>query len=144
MPLSNNQSNIIWSCLVFRLLVLLIWCALILWLSLDPSPPRLPGIFGWDKLLHALAYGLLALLVARVLVCLCNGQNHGAWWQAWLVATLFGLLLEVLQMTMHNGRTAEWGDLLADALGALVVCVLFRHAWRVNKKKPRRKLEADG
>lgn len=97
----------------------------ILWLSLTPSPPQLPGVLGWDKLLHAGAYGLLSLLIAQALLCLSFSFQQ-AWWRAALAAVVYGALLEILQMLVQTGRTAEWWDLFADALGAFVCCVIFR------------------
>ena len=34
--------------------------AIVVWLSLDPSPPAPPDFLAWDKAQHALAYGTLA------------------------------------------------------------------------------------
>lgn len=132
---SNNPSDNILCRPAARWLALLSWGGFILWLSLMPSPPAAPGILGWDKLQHFLAYGLLALLIARVLECRRAGANRHAWWQAWLVAVLFGLLLELLQGSMRYGRSAEWPDLIADALGALLACVLFRQVERAKWKR---------
>ena len=135
MPHSASQNNGFRKQLAFRCLPLVIWTLLILWLSLMSSPPSAPGILGWDKLQHFLAYGLLALLIARVTELIPAGCNRRAWWQAWLAAVLFGLLLECLQWAMHSGRAAEWSDLAADALGAFVACVIFRQLQEVNRTR---------
>ena len=82
----------------------------VLVLSLIPPGPELPTT-GWDKTNHLLAFGVLALLgcrgyprnVAMLLVCLLA----------------FGALIEVLQ-SLTPYRFAEWGDLLADALGLVL------------------------
>ena len=102
------------------------WAAAIAWLSLIPSPPQIAGLLGWDKLQHAGAYGLLTLLLAQALLRSPLGGKGGAWWLAGLAAVAFGGLLEILQLVTQVGRTAEWWDLLADALGACVCCVIFR------------------
>jgi VanZ family protein len=52
-----------------------------------------------------------------------------------LGAFTYGLLLEVLQGLMPCGRTADWGDLLANALGVLCACALFRHTLRRCSKR---------
>lgn len=141
MPKSASQHNQTGRRLAFRCLTLAAWSLLIIWLSLLSAAPAVPGIFGWDKLQHFLAYGLLALLIARVLELLPAGRDGRAWWQAWLAAVLFGLLLECLQWAMHAGRVAEWSDLAADALGALLACVIFRQVRGVdrNRTQPGRK-----
>ena len=126
-------------CLVLRLLILLTWLAAIVWLSLASMPPTAPGWLGWDKLQHALAYGVLAWLLARVLVCWRFHKNRHVWWQAWILTTGFGLLLEITQHLMQGGRVAEWGDLGADSLGALVACVVFRRCQALTSDRSLRK-----
>ena len=43
-----------------------------------------------------------------------------------LPAVSFGALLEVLQLLQNTGRTAEWLDLFADAVGAFLAYLVFR------------------
>lgn len=112
---------------LLNVVMLIGWGALLTWLSLISSPPQVAGPFGWDKLQHAVAYGLLAWLVARVVVRWRILRSTHAWWVAWLATICFGVAIELLQWAMHRGRAGEWQDLVADALGALVVCVIFRH-----------------
>jgi len=127
-----------------RYLLLLTWIGLILWLSLDSSPPQMGGLLAYDKLLHGLAYGMLAWLLAWVMVYRRSGLNRQAWWQAWILTSLFGGVLEILQRVMQNGRTAEWGDLLADASAALIVCVIFRQVYGSGMINSRPKVKDDG
>lgn len=108
-----------------RLALPVIWAGIILWLSLTASPPTLPGILGWDKLLHAAAYALLALVVAQYLLIHCAGSQRAGIYAACL-AIAYGGLMEILQLAAQTGRTAEWWDLAADAVGALAGCVIFR------------------
>lgn len=109
---------------VTRLTVLLAYAGTILWLSLAPSPPKMPGALGWDKLQHAIAYGVLAVLVARFLDCLSFSYKK-VWWRAGLITVFYGGLLELLQLLVHTGRTAEWWDLVADAVGVLFAGLIF-------------------
>ena len=110
---------------ILRLFAPLAWVGAIAWLSLTSSPPQISGVLGWDKLLHAGAYGLLTLLIAQAL--LCSPLNpHKVWWSAWLAAVGFGALMEILQLLAQTGRAAEWWDLFADAVGACLACVIFR------------------
>jgi VanZ family protein len=110
---------------IIRLFAPAVWAAIILWLSLTPSPPELPGFLGWDKLLHAGAYGLLAVLVAQFILYLTHNLER-ACWHAGLLAICYGALLEVLQLYLQTGRTAEWRDLFADIVGVCFSCVIFR------------------
>lgn len=116
--------------ITLRLSVLLVWFAAILWLSLTSSPPEIPGALGWDKLLHTGAYALLALLLAQFLHFIFQ-KSGTTFWVTALSATACGGLIEVLQWAGQAGRTAEWWDLAADAIGVIAGCVIFRHGRRV-------------
>ena len=109
-----------------RLFAPIIWAIILLWLSLTSSPPQLPGVLGWDKLLHAGAYGLLTVLIAQLLVYLFFDSGK-FWWRAGLAAIAYGGLLEILQLLAQTGRTAEWWDLCADAFGAFIAYLIFRN-----------------
>ena len=111
---------------ILRLSIPVLWALIILWLSLTSSPPQLPGVLGWDKLLHAGAYGLLSILLAQAFLCPPFSMNK-PWWPAAIAAVVYGALLEILQLLSQTGRTAEWLDLFADAIGACFCCVVFRH-----------------
>jgi len=108
-----------------RLLVPVVWAAIILWLSLTSSPPQFPGVIGWDKLQHAGAYGLLTLFLAQMLPCVFHITNGKSWTLAGLAAVSYGGLMEVLQWLAQSGRSPEWGDVVADAVGVLLCCVIF-------------------
>ena len=112
---------------LLRLALPILWAGIICWLSLTSTPPTLiPGILGWDKLQHAVAYALLSILVAQYL----HIYTH-IWktvFYAGCLAILYGGLMEVLQLMMQAGRLAEWWDLVADIIGALTGCVIFRQA----------------
>lgn len=116
---------------ILRLSAPVLWALIILLLSLTSSPPQLPGVLGWDKLLHAGAYGLLSLLLAQAFLCPPFSLNR-PWWLAAGAAVAYGALLEILQLLSQTGRTAEWLDLFADALGAFFCCVVFRHMLKLS------------
>ena len=119
------------------MLATLLWAGSIAWLSLIPSPPQIQGMLGWDKLQHAGAYGLLSLLAAQTMHSLPRVKIDNAWWYAGLSTLCFGGLMELLQLAMQAGRTAEWWDLAADALGILIGCVLFRQVANVTSRRQR-------
>lgn len=107
-----------------KLLLALSWGGCILWLSLDPSPP-VPetALLGWDKFQHAAAYGGLTFFCGRTFAVLMPGSSR-AWLWGTAVSVGFGAFLEVLQGLCTTTRTAEAGDLLADAVGALAVYLM--------------------
>lgn len=112
---------------IARLCAPLLCAFIIAWLSLTSSPPQIPGVLGWDKFLHASAYGLLTFLVVQFLLYL-SFQPGTACWCAVVAAVGFGAALEILQFMTHAGRTAEWWDLVADAVGACLVWLLFQRS----------------
>jgi VanZ family protein len=90
--------------------------ALVLIVSLIPSPESLPVQTGWDKSDHALAFLVLGLL------------GLAAWPAApgrLLSALLgYGALIELLQ-GMTSYRSAQWSDLAADVVGLVAAACLW-------------------
>ena len=111
---------------LLRLALPILWAGIICWLSLTSTPPLIPGVLGWDKLLHAVAYALLSILVAQYLHIYTRSWKTVFY--AGCLAILYGGLMEVLQLMMQMGRLAEWWDLVADIIGALAGGVIFRQA----------------
>jgi VanZ family protein len=90
----------------------------------------LPPGRNWDKVLHAGAFGVLALLSAWALT---RGRLRAATWPvllaACLVAILYGATDEFHQ-SFVPGRDADVFDLVADALGAFAAAGAIR-AWGI-------------
>jgi hypothetical protein len=105
----------------------LIWlslCAgltlLILWLALMPASSAPSGL-GWDKLNHA---GAIAAITGVTYLYLKPLSWAAA--AAFLYGTSLGILIEILQGTMTTSRSAEWGDVVADLIGAGSVWAAIR------------------
>jgi VanZ family protein len=84
--------------------------AVVIWGELTPHPPQAAALL-WDKAEHFIAYFGLTLLAS-----LAWGLRRS------LVLVLAGMValggaLEIIQSFV--GRDAEWGDFLANDLGAL-------------------------
>jgi VanZ family protein len=90
-----------------------------------PPPPFQPPLLEPDKILHALAFGLLAWLSYRALrfELPSLGVRKQALYGA-LISCLVGGVLELYQSALPN-RSADLVDFMADALGA------FACAWLV-------------
>lgn len=99
--------------------------AIIAVLTLMPLP--VSGPTGSDKIYHILAFACLALPLPFA----------KPRWTLWIILSViaYGVTIEVLQP--YFGRHAEWADLLADGLGAILgagtgcalsVCWRSRHA----------------
>jgi VanZ family protein len=96
-----------------------LWTATIFWASSRPNPfPSLPAsLLSHDKLLHAVAFGILsALLVGAFARGAARAGRTAA--VAVLLATAYGAADEWHQSHVP-GRDADAGDLLADAAGAV-------------------------
>jgi VanZ family protein len=100
--------------------------ALILWLALMPAA-SVPSGLGWDKLNHA---GAIAVVTG--LAFFSFSSRRSAALIAFIYGTSIGLLIEILQATLTTSRTAEWGDVLADLVGAGCAWVVIRIFQRVG------------
>ena len=109
---------------LLKWLLFITWGVTILSMSLLPDPPTVNHRFwGWDKFEHAAAYSLLTVFAGWAF-----GYFKFSFRNRWLlavgVAVGVGALLEVLQGLFTKTRTAEFADLLADAVGATAIYLL--------------------
>jgi VanZ family protein len=95
-------------------------------LSLVPASTIPSALPAWDKFNHFAGYAVLAWLLLWTIKA-WHALSLPLLAGAWIACNGYGLLLEILQGLMTSGRQFEGGDLLANALGALMACVLFRH-----------------
>lgn len=105
--------------------------AAICYLTLVPRPlpdidmPMIPGL---DKVVHGIMFGALAGAI-----CLDVARKHGMnrltvilLAVAFVVASLVGGAVELLQSAMNQGRSCEMLDFVADAAGALLAVMVAR------------------
>lgn len=92
---------------------LLLLLPLISYLALSPKPPQSIDL-GWEKLNHCAAFA--ALMFASVLA-MPSGRR--SWALGFGAMLLYGVAIEIAQSFVPM-RSADWRDLLADALGALL------------------------
>jgi VanZ family protein len=100
---------------VSRWLPVLAWIAVNVTMSHQPTVP-LPGIPLADKAMHAAAYALLAILLARALPSRA-GRGADRWTLIAALCFLYGLADEWHQ-SFVPGRSCDVGDALADVAGA--------------------------
>jgi VanZ family protein len=110
----------------------LVWTVALFFGGGGPTPADGPGDFigvPSDKLLHAAAFLVLALLAARAVhYGFPNRPPLARIGLAVGLSVAIGVLLEVYQLALPD-RSADVGDALADAIGALLggaALVLFR------------------
>lgn len=92
-----------------------LWTLLVFYLCLMPQRKiaHIP-IFGIVKLVHVLFFGIFMFLLLFIM-------KPNKWMVSFLIATLFGCLIEGLQYYFTSlGRSGDWKDIIADALGAII------------------------
>lgn len=108
-------------------LPLVAWMSVIFYLSHQSGFPIEvpPWFFYYDKVVHAIIFGLLCFLFLRAWI-------NGKWTQlnlnAYIISVVFtlgyGISDEVHQMFIP-GRQPSIGDVIADTCGAMLVCVIL-------------------
>ncbi len=85
-----------------------------------------PDIVNFDKVVHALVFGLLGTLAART-------QPRSRWWWGIVVASLYGAGDEWHQ-SFTPGRSVDFMDWIADTSGAALAVSLYAlwPAWRTG------------
>ncbi len=107
-----------------RVAIILIYLGIIITLSLIPANevPQISWFEGVDKVVHFCMYLGFTWLLSWTL------NLASKVFVSFLIIILsigWGLLMEILQMIMHFGRTFEWMDVLANSLGALVGVMIY-------------------
>lgn len=100
----------------------LAWGVLIIVLSLMPGGPgqlNFLGIPHFDKVGHFGMYAIWTFLIFRTLMSGVTVSVERAFWVAVLVGSVAGIGLEYGQYFMHQGRSFELADMIANAAGAL-------------------------
>ncbi|MBO6251327.1 MAG: VanZ family protein [Muribaculaceae bacterium] len=110
----------------------LIITALVIYLSLAHDPfhtSELPLFPGADKWAHVVMY--IAVTAVYMLDYAKHKLPHHPKLNVDLAltssASVLGLLMEVGQLIMHNGRGFEWADWTADTMGAIIGLLLVRY-----------------
>jgi VanZ family protein len=116
---------------VVDLLPAVLYLALLFWAGLIPLK-SLPGpdFELADKMWHLIAFGGLATLLSRVLRYFQRPLGQAIAIAA-LVSAALGGLLELLQ-SLTPYRSADFADLAADALGALLAYLVLRWLAKVG------------
>lgn len=101
----------------------------ILWLTLAPHPlpdNDLPLFEGADKVVHFLMFGGLAAALCFDVRRSTGRLSVMATWLIALAVSLFGGVIEMLQNSMEMGRSGDYIDFTADALGAYLCAFVCR------------------
>lgn len=99
----------------------------ILYLSLLKVPKTSINIDNADKLYHCFAYFVLTftwLLYFR--------KKPNKKYLVVISCIFFGIIIEILQSTLTNYRTADYLDALANSLGVLIALMIFNLICKKN------------
>lgn len=113
--------------------------AIILYLSLVKDPVPQPEILlfnGADKVAHVLMY-LGATLVFILDYAKYRLPHHSRLNKELAItagASMLGLLMEIAQLLMSNGRSYEISDWYADTAGAVAAFIIYR-PWLMHKMR---------
>ena len=115
----------------------LLTIALILFLSLfNPPKTKLDNIDNIDKIVHVCMYGGLELVIW---IEYLRHHTNLNWVKILFLGILFpialGGLMEIAQMELTQGRSGEWTDFLADAIGVLLGAIVGFYAIRTIFRK---------
>lgn len=88
--------------------------------------PDMPAGIPWDKVAHFGLFFLLSLVSLYDYYRMHNGAPSAGRWIFWgfILPVVYGGIIELLQMFVFTGRSAEWGDWYAD-LGGSFVALMF-------------------
>jgi len=115
-----------------------IWGGWIFWMSSQSNVPE-PGIWlppHFDKLVHALIYGILSCLIYPFMRSAGLNRIHAAVVSV-VSASLYGVTDEWHQSMVAN-RMSDIYDWIADTIGACIVFLVARHEERILSKFSRK------
>ncbi|VAW19759.1 hypothetical protein MNBD_BACTEROID01-1823 [hydrothermal vent metagenome] len=115
--------------LLLRKMLFVAYLSGIIFVSLLPSKdlPSIPLFYGADKLIHFFLYAGLSWLALWAFNPVLKKKRVAF---VFIILSVFGVLLEVVQLTMGAGRSFSVGDIAADVAGVatgIAACLfLFR------------------
>jgi VanZ family protein len=90
-------------------------------------------LFGIDKLAHMLLFGTETFLIA---IATQKLDDYKSSFQiilpAFLIGTVFGIIIEILQATLFTNRSFDYLDMLANTIGCALAWLIL--IWKLNKK----------
>ena len=118
-----------------RITLSLLYLVLIVLLSLLPSSdlPNIPYFSGEDKWIHCCMYLGLGFVASWSLDR--EGKRMPPLYLLLLGVFMWGVIMEILQRLMANGRSMEILDMLANLAGAIAGLMLYKFLNRRYKEE---------
>jgi VanZ family protein len=101
----------------FVLVIVYIGCIAALSLLPPQDLPQVQLFEGADKVVHFLMYLFFSILGCWTLK---TEINRSGIWLTLPVTIGWGMLMELIQLEMHAGRSFSWYDILANSAGVVV------------------------
>lgn len=101
--------------------------AVILVLTLTPGNelPQIKTFFGFDKLVHAVMFGALSCLFVLNFSRATGRVTARAIILTAVISSALGALIEVAQHNYIPGRSGDFPDAVADAIGAIAIPLIL-------------------
>lgn len=91
------------------------------------------NLLGIDKLAHMLLFGTETFLIAiATKKHYAYKSNFQIILPAFLIGTMFGIIIEILQATVFTNRSFDYLDMLANTIGCALAWLIL--IWKFNKK----------
>lgn len=86
-------------------------------------------LISFDKFVHAGVFFVLIVLTIRgfLLQNSFTRLQRSAKISAFVICIIYGGLLEIMQGTLFEGRSASWFDIIANSFGAAMGLLLYKH-----------------
>lgn len=122
--LGKNRNSILWGLVIFIL------C------TMPPSGFPRVSVSGMDKLVHfGLFFVLTLLVISENNTLRLSGSVLQKTRLIGMVASIiYGGMVELLQLKVFTYRGADWFDLLADVLGAIIAAWLYLPLSRLTRR----------
>lgn len=117
-----------------RKIIAIVYLATVAVLSLMPSRdlPHFTVYPEIDKVVHLCMY-----LGLSFLACWSYEISRDRMKPLYLMVAgvfMYGVLMEILQRTMHNGRNFDFRDMLANLTGAIIGILIYRYFDRIHRE----------
>ena len=91
------------------------------------------NLIGIDKLAHMLLFGTETFLIA---IAFKKNYAYKSSFHiilpAFIIGTVFGIIIEILQATVFTNRSFDYLDMLANTIGCALAWLIL--IWKFNKK----------
>ena len=91
------------------------------------------NLIGIDKLAHMLLFGTETFLIALASKKIyAYKSSFHIILPAFIIGTVFGIIIEILQATLFTNRSFDYLDMLANTIGCALAWLIL--TWKFNKK----------